>query len=170
MNTGDFISSVDFRVFLDETLLSCACQAVDCFLEGKDKVTRNSQLHSISPILQAGGLKALKELIENQKNKNSSHTNKEFWKFVSGLVENTPDSRDFSLHRQISKELTGRDILEDTAQAAGKKQANAMKKNNKKIIEEVMNEAAAVYFEHFTCHYFYKNNQNNNRKKERTHG
>jgi hypothetical protein len=169
MNTSDFISSADFRVFLDETLLACACQAVDYFLEN-NKAINNSQLHSIFPTLQSGGFKGLKELIENQENKNSSKVNKAFWKFVSGLVENTPDSRDFSLHRQISKELTKRHILEDTTQAANKKQAGFMKKNNKKRIEEVMNQAAAVYFEHFTCHYFYKNNQNNNRKKEHMNG
>ncbi|MCP5109098.1 MAG: hypothetical protein GY950_37295 [bacterium] len=151
-----FLGSADFRVFLDETLLSRACQAVDYFLENH-KGIKNSQLHAISPLIRSGGLKALMELIKNQKDKNSSETNKAFWNFVYRLVEPGADNPDFSLYRQISQQLAAERILEDTAQAADKKAAKTLKKNNKKKIDRVMDEVIPVYFEHFTCHYFYKN-------------
>jgi hypothetical protein len=86
MNADEFdFKAHSFHLLQDEAMRQNACQAVDLFLKDHTPV-KNAQLHSIPIVIQAKGLSGLRDLIENQKNKNTKKDNKAFWEFMWGLI------------------------------------------------------------------------------------
>lgn len=152
----DYIASSEFILFQDETLLRNACEAVEHFLKMHTPAEK-AQLYSIPAVIQAAGLKGLKDLAENQRKKNTKEKNKEFWTFILSLLFDMPGiSRPvFALHTVVQKEPGVHALLQDESSISEKPKQSQIKKTNRKIIEMVMQLVLATYFEHFNCHYFY---------------
>ncbi len=159
-----YMTTAGFQIFLDETLLTAACKAVEHYLKTHERSMRKAQLHSIAPVLQSGGFKALRQLIFNQKEKNSEKANKLFWEFVFKLIDHQPTEPGFSFHTQVEQELSRRGFLQEPPVDVEKTEKNKVKNANKKKIEMVKNHAAAVYFEHFVNHYFFMDSRKNGNK------
>lgn len=154
MSVESHITSNTFLLFQDEILHKKACQAVEQFLEECDPVD-NVQLHSIPVVIQAGGLSGLRDLIENQKEKNTKEKNRKFWEFIYDLVLSVPGPA-HSFRSCIEEELSSLDLLQDETQFAEKIQKKRVRKANRVQVEKVINHTLPIYFEHFNCHYFYK--------------
>lgn len=161
MVIDNYLKSPRFLRFQDKELRIFASGLVDYFLENYLSV-KGTQLNSIPAIIQACGLTGLKNLINNQRSKNTNVKNKEFWGFLHDVVcDDTTDSEN-SLRRFVVKELStyrdesGTAIFdneENYTDKVGKKKA---RKENNKIVEGVLNELIKAFFEHFDCHYSYK--------------
>ncbi len=156
MSVTEQIAPYKFNLFLDEKLRQSACQAVELFLNDFEPVD-HVQLHSIQSVIQGGGRPALKDLIENNKNRNTKEKNKKFWGFVFELVLAIPGP-DFSFRKLIQEQLNDWNLLQDETKETERTQQKKVRKENKAKIEEVMNEALRIYFEHFNCHYFFMTN------------
>jgi len=154
MNMDDFLFGKDFILFQDETLRNHACQAVDHFLKEFDPVDK-AQLYSIPSQIQAGGIAALKRLMDNQIQKNTNAKNNKFWVYISDLLFATPEP-EFSLRGCISNELERCHCLVDENSTKEKAETKRLRKVNKARIEKAMNQTLPIYFEHFNCHYFYR--------------
>lgn len=146
-----------FHILIDEALRQNACRAVDLFLKDHTPV-RNAQLHSIPIVLQARGLSGLKDLIENQKEKNTKKDNSEFWKFMWELILSNAD-QEFSLRHFLLNQPQIKAFLKDESSAPGKIEQKQIRKANKTFIEMIMEHVLPIYFEHFNCHYFYRTRQ-----------
>ncbi len=153
MSIETYINSDEFRFFLDEPLRQNACQAVEAFFNDFTPVN-NVQLHSVPTVIQAGGLKALKDLMENQKKKNTKEINQKFWEFLYNLFFGNPGP-EFSLRSFIEAQPRVQGLLEDETNVSDKKEQKQIRKANKAKVEEIMAQVLPVYFEHFNCHYFY---------------
>lgn len=161
MVIDNYLKSPRFLRFQDKELRIFASGLVDYFLENYLSV-KGTQLNSIPAIIQAYGFRGLKELIDNQRSKNTNEKNKKFWGFLHDVVCDDTTESENSLRRFVVKELSeyrdesGTAIFDnekDYSDKVGKKKA---RKENNKIAERVLNEMLKVFFEHFNCHYSYK--------------
>lgn len=157
MQIDDYIASEEFLLFQDAILRKNACRAVEHFLEAHTPVHK-TQLHSIPAIIQAGGLAGLRNLVDNQKAKNTREANQRFWTFVFDLLFAIPVP-EFSFRSLVQNELNDRGFLHDEASVSERPRQKQIRKANKYLVEMVMNHALAIYFEHFNCHYFYETRQ-----------
>ena len=153
----DLLESYSFHLLQDEAMRKNACHTVDHFLNDK-KPVKNTQLHSIPLIIQAKGLAGLRDLIENQKNKNTKKENKAFWLFLSDIILSN-SCPEFSLRYFLHNQPQIKALLQDESTAIEKKEQKKIRKTNKAIVDEIMEYVLAVYFEHFNCHYFYRTRQ-----------
>ena len=153
MTIDNYLNSYVFLLFQDENLRQNACKAVDLFLKD-NKPVKNTQLHSIPLVIQAKGLSGLKDLIENQKGKDTKPENKIFWGFLHDLILAQPGT-DYSLRQIIQNELQAHNLLAEETMTPDKTEQKKIKKLNKAVIDEVLTQSLPVYFEHFNCHYFY---------------
>lgn len=161
MVIDNYLKSSRFLSFQDKELRIFASGLVDHFLE-KHLSVKGSQLNSIPAIIQACGFTGLKNLINNQRSKNTNVKNKDFWGFLHSVVcDDTTDSK-ISLRRFVVNELStysnesGTAIFdneENYTDKVGKKKA---RKENNKIVERVLSELINAFFVHFNCHYSYK--------------
>ena len=157
----NYINSLRFLRFQDKELRIFACDLVDHFLENYSPV-KGSQLNLIPAIIQAYGLNGLKELIDNQRNKNTYEKNKIFWGFLHNVVFDDAADSGNSLRRFVVKELSayrdesGAAIFDDEANYSDRVGKKKAKKENNKMVERALNELVKAFFEHFNCHYFYK--------------
>nr|CBX31247.1 hypothetical protein N47_E47590 [uncultured Desulfobacterium sp.] len=153
MPADEYIESEGFRLFLDETIRQNACNAVELFLKD-NKPIKNAQLNAIPPAIQARGFSGLKDLIENQKGKDTKPENKAFWEFLNNIILAQPGS-EFSLRQIIQNELKAHNLLTEETMSHDKIEQKKIRKANKAIVDEVLNHSIAIYFEHFNSHYFY---------------
>jgi hypothetical protein len=144
----DLLESYSFHLLQDEAMRKNACQAVDHFLKDQ-KPVKKAQLYAIPLVIQAKGLSGLRDLIDNQKNKNTKKENKAFWLFLSDIILSN-SGHEFSLRKFL---------LQDETSAIEKKDQNKIRKANKAIVNEIMEYVLPIYFEHFNCHYFYRTRQ-----------
>jgi hypothetical protein len=153
----DFLESYSFHLLQDEAMRKNACQAVDHFLNDK-KPVKNTQLHSIPLVLQSKGFAGLRDLIDNQKSKNTKKENKAFWLFLSDLILSNPGP-EFSLRHFLHNQPQINALLQNESTAKEKKEQKKIQKANKAIVDEIVEHVLPVYFEHFNCHYFYRTRQ-----------
>ena len=151
MTLDEYLSSAEFQLFQDEALRAEAVRAVDVIREKSTDVKRH-QLHSISSVIQAAGLRGLRSLSEKQKEKN--YKNKDFWAQVEALLSPAAAS-DISLVQFLKTELLKRGSIQSDDHIEDKKEQRQIRKGNNVVITELMEHILAVYFEHFTCHYFF---------------
>ncbi len=156
MNEGIIQSDV-FQLLQDEDLRKNACQAVDHFLK-EHKPVKNAQLHAIPLIIQSQGFSGLRNLIENQKKKNTKKDNRAFWKFMADLILASAAPA-LSLRSFLQNQSPIQVLLQDEAAATERKNQKQIRKANKAIIDGLMERILPVYFEHFNCHYFYRTQQ-----------
>lgn len=155
-----YLNSTRFLIFQDKELRIFACNTVDYFLDNYKQV-KGSQLSSIPAITQAGGLKELKRLCDQQRSKNTNERNKAFWDFLHSVIFDDTDSGN-SLRRFVVKELSeyrdesGTAIFDDEANYSDKIGKKKTRKENNNMVDKAMSELINIFFEHFTCHYFYK--------------
>ena len=152
VDTFDFKVS-SFHLLQDEAMRQNACQAVELFLKDHTPV-KNAQLRSIPIVIQAKGLSGLKDLIENQKNKNTKKDNKVFWEFMWELILAYPGPQ-FSLRYFLQNQPQIKVLLKDETSPPGKIEQKQARKANKAVIDQIMENVLPIYFEHFNCHYFY---------------
>ena len=153
----NIVSSKAFLLFLDEKLRKNACNAADKFLSGNRPV-KNTQLQAILPVVQANGLSALKDLAEQQRNKNTNERNRKFWEFIHGLVIAEQGS-EFSLRSMIKDHPDVRKLLKDEGATSERLEQRRIRRENRDLIDTLVDRVLPVYFEHFTCHYFYTTNR-----------
>lgn len=153
MSVNEYIESDGFRLFLDEKIRQYACKAVEIFIKN-NKLVKNAQLLIIPQTIQARGLSGLKDLIENQKSKDTKIENKAFWEFLNDLilVQLGPE---YSLRQIIQNELKTHNLLIDETTTNEKIGQKKIKKSNNEIVDKVLTQSLKVYFEHFNSHYFY---------------
>lgn len=161
MVIDNYLNSLRFLRFQDKELRIFASGLVDHFLENH-LPAKGTQLNSIPAIIQAYGLRGLKELIDNQRSKNTNEKNKAFWQFLHNVVcDDTTESKN-SLRRFVVEELSkhrdesGTAILDDDANYSDKVGKKKARRENNKAVERVLNELIKAFFEHFNCHYSYK--------------
>ncbi len=161
MGIDNYLKSSRFLLFQDKELRIFASGLVDHFLENYLPV-KGTQLNSIPAIIQARGLAGLKELINNQRSKNTNVKNRDFWGFLHNVVcEDTTNSEN-SLRRFVVKELStyrdesGKVIFDNEDNYTDKVDKRRARKENNKIMEGVLNELIKPFFEHFNCHYSYR--------------
>ena len=154
---GNLINTHDFHLVLDEALRQNACQAVEHFLKDNQPV-KNAQLHGISGVVQAKGLSGLRQLIENQKSKNTKKENRAFWEFMADVILKSPGP-EFSLRAFLQSQPQVMALLEDETGVSENREKRKIRRANKAIIDQIMEQALQIYFEHFNCHYFYKTRQ-----------
>jgi hypothetical protein len=158
MQIDDYLNSYDFQRFQDEALRENAMNTVDLFIKENVRTVKDlidhAQLHSIPMVIRAGGYSAFKDMIENQKKKNTKEKNKNFWEFMAALVIENPGPP-HSLRNIIQNEPGIRGYLEDEKKASDKKEQKKIRESNKAIVNQVIDKILAVYFEHFNGHYFY---------------
>ncbi|CAN2041391.1 hypothetical protein GMMP15_440009 [Candidatus Magnetomoraceae bacterium gMMP-15] len=164
----NYFKSEDFLHFQDKILRENAYKAAERFIAERFihdyKPVKNGQLHSISVIIQGSNLSGLKDLIENQKKKNTKEINKQFWEFIHKLIFDIPGSS-FSLRSILKTELENQKLLQDeTGVSEEKLKLKQVRKNNKRLIDEFLNRVLLIYFEHFNNHYFYKTKMSEDRK------
>ena len=155
MSVKTYIRSDEFRLFLDVPLRQNACKAVEIFLDSHERID-NVQLHSIPSVIQGGGMKGLRDLVEKQKKKNTRKKNKKFWEFLSDIVSASSNS-EFSLRTLIQEQPQVKEMLGDDTRASEKKEQKQIRRANKAVVAEIMEHILPIYFEHFNCHYFYMN-------------
>ncbi|QTA92055.1 hypothetical protein [Desulfonema magnum] len=155
MSSKAYIKSDAFRLFLDEPLRRNACEAVEKFLDSHAHID-NVQLHSIPSVIQGGGTKGFKDLVENQKKKNTKAKNKKFWEFLDDLVFASPGP-EFSLRSFIRQQSGVQELLRDETRVSEKREQKQIRKANRALVDEIMKHVLPIYFEHFNCHYFYMN-------------
>ncbi|MCP4687953.1 MAG: hypothetical protein GY859_07880 [Desulfobacterales bacterium] len=154
MTVEEYIETPGYLLFRDESLRRHACKSVERFFAHYSPVD-NVQFHSIPVVIQAGGLGTLRQLIENQKKKNTKEINRKFWEFLSEQVEAGP-VRETAFRTAVQEEMARQGgLLEDESKAVEKVEKKKVRRKNKARVEKVMDHALAVYFEHFNCHYFY---------------
>lgn len=146
----DYQHSRDCHSFIDVTIRAAACEAVEDYLNHHAKKARKAQLYSIPAIIQAEGMAGLKQLAQKQESKNTSQENKEFWKFVQGLLER--EDLSFSLFHLVQEQVNHNPLL----QAGPDQSERAQRKTRSAYREELTKLTLPIYFEHFTCHYFYR--------------
>ncbi|MDM8525790.1 hypothetical protein QUF80_20655 [Desulfococcaceae bacterium HSG8] len=155
MSLETYFKSDEFRLFLDQPLRQNACNAVEKYLDSHAHID-NVQLHSIPNVIQGGGIAGFRDLVENQKKKNSKAKNKKFWEFLYDLIFATPGP-EFSLRSFIAAQPRIQDLLDDETKVSEKKEQKRIRKSNKALLEEAIAHVLPIYFEHFNCHYFYMN-------------
>jgi hypothetical protein len=153
----DLLESYSFHLLQDEAMRKNACQAVDHFLKDQ-KPVKKAQLYAIPLVIQAKGLSGLRDLIDNQKNKNTKKENKAFWLFLSDIILSN-SGHEFSLRKFLLDQPQINALLQDETSAIEKKDQNKIRKANKAIVNEIMEYVLPIYFEHFNCHYFYRTRQ-----------
>jgi len=153
----DLLESYSFHLLQDEAMRKNACHAVDHFLKDQ-KPVKKVQLYAIPLVIQAKGLSGLRDLIDNQKSKNTKTENKKFWLFLSDLILSNPGP-EFSLRKFLLDQPQIKDLLQDQTSAIEKKEQKKIRKANKAIVDEIMEYVLQVYFEHFNCYYFYRTRQ-----------
>ena len=154
---NEFMQSNSFHLLQDEAMRKNACQAVDHFLKDQ-KPVKNAQLYAIPLVIQAKGLSGLRDLIDNQKSKNTKKENKKFWLFLSDLILSNPGP-EFSLRKFLLDQPQIKALLQDETSAIEKKEQKKIRKANKVFVNEIVEYVLPVYFEHFNCHYFYRTRQ-----------
>lgn len=150
-----FLQSASFHLFLDETLLQQAEEAVRNYLDNHDKKAQKNQLYAIQTAVQSRGWSGLKDLADNQQSKNSHETNKAFWQFIASLIDTTGTPPDFSLIASLRQVLSHHGWWEDE-NVTDRTEKNRRKKANRAVLDQVLPAALPIYFEHFICEYFYR--------------
>ncbi len=151
-----FVKSPEFQIFIDEALCKNACDAVEKYLDDNrgQKIVKRSQLKSIHSIIHSFGYNGIKQLIENQKQKNTNKINRQFWNYMHDIILE-PSGIEFSLRTLVQTKLEQEGLLEDMNRLSEKSKLNKAKKENKAKIQKTMEIVLPFYFEHFNCHYFY---------------
>ena len=158
MPINKYLASYDLLRFQDEQLKENACNTVDLFLKNNTPI-RNAPLHTIAFIIQTKDLPGLKDLIINQKNKDTKKDeDKAFWGLLNDLILAQPGP-EYSLSQIIQNELKVHNLLMEESAMQDKIEQKKIKKANKAIVNEVLNQSLAIYFEHFNSHYFYMTRQ-----------
>ena len=161
-----FLEGEPFLLFQDKTLRDHACKAVENVYQEfeKDEYVAGNQLHSIPAIIQSGGLKGFRKLVERQKEKSKKNDKKKkdkkeiFWNFLFELILSSSPNRN-ALKTLIKETLEAENLLENAAGAEDKPTLNRIKKENKEKMDLAMEKVLPIYFEHFNCHYFYHVNR-----------
>ncbi len=146
-----FLSSPEFVLFLDDDLRQLASRCAEECREKTDKAIKKSQLHSIPATVQAGGLAQLKDLANNQADKNTREDNKIFWQTFLTFLKRPTGTTEETLISVVERRLG----LPDPRTISDKKERKDQVKRNEELCLEVLEKVLPVFCEHFTCHYFY---------------
>lgn len=150
-----YLSSYEFMMFKDNTLRESACSAVDAYFSINSKTAAKHQLYSIPSVFQGGGVKAVQDLVDKQKVKNSKEENKEFWRYIDGIFFEQTGQYNNSLMLLIKNLCMKKKFIQPHESAETKQNQNIIKKHNRRVIDQVLENCLGTYIEHFNSHYFY---------------
>ncbi|MFP4309371.1 MAG: hypothetical protein ACLFRG_19730 [Desulfococcaceae bacterium] len=153
---AEYLNSNDFRCFADETLREAACGAVAAYLDAmkNQKVADPHQLYTLKGVAAGTGLGGLRKLAREQKERNTSKTNKEFWIFFAERIGTESPGKE-AFPNLVREELQKRGLLSDET-VGEKPEKRAARRANRGRIDGALERALSALVEHFVSEYAYQ--------------